>query len=50
VPEPGQTVGLDLVDLLTRAAEAATFSGTAQRAVELVEDALGVVPTRVIDS
>jgi DNA-binding CsgD family transcriptional regulator/tetratricopeptide (TPR) repeat protein len=43
VPEPGQTAGLDLVDLLTRTAEAVAFSGAAQRAVELVEDALGRV-------
>jgi DNA-binding CsgD family transcriptional regulator/tetratricopeptide (TPR) repeat protein len=43
VPEPGQPAGLDLVDLLTRAAEAVAFSGAAQRAVELIEDALGRV-------
>jgi predicted ATPase len=43
VPEPSQAAGLDLVDLLTRAAEAVAFSGAAQRAVELVEDALGRV-------
>jgi DNA-binding CsgD family transcriptional regulator/tetratricopeptide (TPR) repeat protein len=43
VPEPGQTAGLDLVDLLTRAADAVAFSGAAQRSVELVEDALGRV-------
>jgi DNA-binding CsgD family transcriptional regulator/tetratricopeptide (TPR) repeat protein len=43
VPEPGQTAGLDLVGLLTRAADAVAFSGAARRAVELVEDALGRV-------
>jgi DNA-binding CsgD family transcriptional regulator/tetratricopeptide (TPR) repeat protein len=43
VPEPGQTAGLDLVGLLTRAAEAVAFSGAAQRAVELIEDALSRV-------
>jgi DNA-binding NarL/FixJ family response regulator len=43
VPEPSQAAGLDLVDLLTRAVEAVAFSGAAQRAVELVEDALGRV-------
>jgi len=43
VPDASQAAGLDLVDLLTRAAEAVAFSGAAQRAVELVEDALGRV-------
>ena len=43
VPDPGRPAGLDRVDLLARAAEAAAFTGTAERAVGLLEDALGRV-------
>jgi DNA-binding CsgD family transcriptional regulator/tetratricopeptide (TPR) repeat protein len=39
LPDPGRPAGLDRVDLLARAAEAAAFTGAAQRAVELLEDA-----------
>jgi DNA-binding CsgD family transcriptional regulator/tetratricopeptide (TPR) repeat protein len=42
VPGPGLAV-LDRVELLTRAANAAAFTGAVERAVELVEDALGQV-------
>jgi DNA-binding CsgD family transcriptional regulator len=40
VADPGRPAGLDWVDLLTRAAEAAGFTGTTDRAVELLEQAL----------
>jgi DNA-binding CsgD family transcriptional regulator/tetratricopeptide (TPR) repeat protein len=40
VADPGRSAGLDWVDLLTRAAEAAAFTGTTERAVELLERAL----------
>jgi DNA-binding CsgD family transcriptional regulator/tetratricopeptide (TPR) repeat protein len=43
VPEPGLPAGLDRVGVLYRAAEAAALTGDAERAVELVEDALGRV-------
>jgi DNA-binding CsgD family transcriptional regulator/tetratricopeptide (TPR) repeat protein len=39
LPDPGRPAGLDRVDLLARAAEAAAFTGAAQRAVGLLEDA-----------
>jgi DNA-binding CsgD family transcriptional regulator/tetratricopeptide (TPR) repeat protein len=42
VPGPG-SAGLDRVELLTRAANAAAFTGAVERAVELVENALGQV-------
>jgi DNA-binding CsgD family transcriptional regulator/tetratricopeptide (TPR) repeat protein len=42
VPGAG-SAGLDRVELLTRAANAAAFTGAVERAVELVEDALGQV-------
>jgi DNA-binding CsgD family transcriptional regulator len=46
VPEPGQPGGLDLVGLLTRAAETAAFIAAPQRAIALMERALaGVDPT-----
>jgi DNA-binding CsgD family transcriptional regulator/tetratricopeptide (TPR) repeat protein len=41
VPESTQPAELDQVDLLARAAEAAALTGAVQRAVGLVEDALG---------
>jgi class 3 adenylate cyclase/tetratricopeptide (TPR) repeat protein len=40
VPTPGRPAGLDEVDLLHRAAEAAGFTGAVQRAIELLEHAL----------
>jgi DNA-binding CsgD family transcriptional regulator/tetratricopeptide (TPR) repeat protein len=40
VADPGRPAGLDWVDLLTRAAEVAGFTGTTERAVELLEQAL----------
>ena len=43
MPEPGLPAGLDRVGVLYRAAEAAALTGAAERAVELVEDALGRV-------
>jgi DNA-binding CsgD family transcriptional regulator/tetratricopeptide (TPR) repeat protein len=43
VADPGRPAGLDWVDLLTRAAEVAGFTGTTERAVELLEQALGQV-------
>jgi DNA-binding CsgD family transcriptional regulator/tetratricopeptide (TPR) repeat protein len=42
VSGPG-SAGLDRVELLTRAANAAAFTGAVEHAVELVEDALGQV-------
>jgi DNA-binding CsgD family transcriptional regulator/tetratricopeptide (TPR) repeat protein len=39
VPDPGRPAGLDHVDLLTRAAESAAFTGAVQRAIGLLEDA-----------
>jgi DNA-binding CsgD family transcriptional regulator/tetratricopeptide (TPR) repeat protein len=41
VGDPGRPAGLDRVDLLARAAEAAAFTGATQHAVGLLEDALG---------
>ena len=41
VPAPGQPAGLDRVDLLSRAAQAAVFSGAVRHAIGLVQDALG---------
>jgi DNA-binding CsgD family transcriptional regulator len=43
VADPGRPAGLDWVDLVTRAAEVAGFTGTTERAVELLERALGQV-------
>jgi DNA-binding CsgD family transcriptional regulator/tetratricopeptide (TPR) repeat protein len=43
VADPGRPAGLDWVDLLTRAAEVAGFTGTTEEAVELLERALGQV-------
>jgi DNA-binding CsgD family transcriptional regulator/tetratricopeptide (TPR) repeat protein len=43
VADPGRPAGLDWVDLLIRAAEVAGFTGTTERAVELLEQALGQV-------
>jgi DNA-binding CsgD family transcriptional regulator/tetratricopeptide (TPR) repeat protein len=43
VADPGRPAGLDWVDLLTRAAEVAGFTGTTDRAVELLEQGLGQV-------
>jgi DNA-binding CsgD family transcriptional regulator/tetratricopeptide (TPR) repeat protein len=43
VADPGRPAGLDWVDLLTRAAEVAGFTGTTERAVALLERALGQV-------
>ena len=40
VPAPGRPAGLDEVDLLHRAAEAAGFTGAVRRAIELLEVAL----------
>jgi predicted ATPase len=40
VPEPGRTAGLDQVDLLARAAEAAAFTGALERAIRLLKEAL----------
>jgi DNA-binding CsgD family transcriptional regulator/tetratricopeptide (TPR) repeat protein len=47
VPDPGRPAGLDQVDLLTRIADAAAFTGAVNRAVELLEDALGRVDPAV---
>ena len=41
VTEPGRAAGLDRVELLTRAAEAAGSSGQAERALALLTEALG---------
>jgi DNA-binding CsgD family transcriptional regulator/tetratricopeptide (TPR) repeat protein len=43
VADPGQPAGLDWIDLLTRAAETAARTGTTDRAVELLEQALDQV-------
>jgi predicted ATPase/DNA-binding CsgD family transcriptional regulator len=43
VADPGRPAGLDWVDLLTRAAEVAGFTGTTERAVELLEQALNQI-------
>jgi DNA-binding CsgD family transcriptional regulator/tetratricopeptide (TPR) repeat protein len=43
VADPGRLAGLDWVDLLTRAAEVAGFTGSTERAVKLLEQALGQV-------
>jgi predicted ATPase/DNA-binding CsgD family transcriptional regulator len=43
VADPGRPAGLDRVDLLTRAAEVAGLTGTTERAVALLEQALGQV-------
>jgi len=43
VADPGRPAGLDWVDLLIRAAEVAGFTGTTERAVELLEQALDQV-------
>jgi DNA-binding CsgD family transcriptional regulator/tetratricopeptide (TPR) repeat protein len=43
VADPGRPAGLDWVDLQTRAAEVAGFTGTTERAVELLEQALDQV-------
>ena len=43
VADPGRPAGLDRVDLLARAAEAAAFTGTTERAVGLLEQALDQV-------
>jgi DNA-binding CsgD family transcriptional regulator/tetratricopeptide (TPR) repeat protein len=43
VPDPGQPAGLDRVDLLDHAAQAAISTGAAGRAIELLEDAVGLV-------
>jgi DNA-binding CsgD family transcriptional regulator/tetratricopeptide (TPR) repeat protein len=43
VPDPGRPAGLDQVDLLSRAAEAAAYSGGVERAVAQLEDALNRV-------
>jgi DNA-binding CsgD family transcriptional regulator/tetratricopeptide (TPR) repeat protein len=43
VADPGRPAGLDWVDLLTRAAEVAGLTGTTERAVELLEQALDQV-------
>lgn len=43
VPDPGQPAGLDRVDLLDHAAQAAISTGAAGRAIELAEDAVGRV-------
>jgi DNA-binding CsgD family transcriptional regulator/tetratricopeptide (TPR) repeat protein len=40
VPDPGRPAGLDRVDLLARAAEAAALTGAVERAVALLEEAL----------
>jgi DNA-binding CsgD family transcriptional regulator/tetratricopeptide (TPR) repeat protein len=47
VPEPGQPGGLDLVGLLTRAAETAAFVAAPQRAIALMERALAGVDRTV---
>jgi DNA-binding CsgD family transcriptional regulator/tetratricopeptide (TPR) repeat protein len=41
IPNPGRVAGLDRVDLLDRTAEAVAFTGAVERAVRLVEAALG---------
>jgi DNA-binding CsgD family transcriptional regulator len=41
IPDPGRPAGLDRVDLLTHTADAVAFTGAAERAVGLVEQALG---------
>jgi DNA-binding NarL/FixJ family response regulator len=51
VAEPGQPAGLDLIDLLARAAETAALTGAAERGIGLLEDARrrvdpGVAPVR----
>jgi predicted ATPase len=43
VPDPGRPAGLDRVDLLGRAAEAAAYSGGVEQAAALLEDALNRV-------
>jgi DNA-binding CsgD family transcriptional regulator/tetratricopeptide (TPR) repeat protein len=43
VPEPGKPQGLDRVDLLARAAETAAFIGAPERAIVLLEQAIGSV-------
>src|SRR6266536_733521 len=43
VPDPGRPAGLDRVDLLARAAEAAALAGAVQRAAGLLQDALSWV-------
>jgi DNA-binding CsgD family transcriptional regulator len=40
VPDPGRPAGFDLIDLLARAAEAAARTGTTDRAIVLLEQAL----------
>jgi DNA-binding CsgD family transcriptional regulator/tetratricopeptide (TPR) repeat protein len=47
VPEPGRPAGLDQVTLLTRAAEAVSLAGTTKPAIELLEQALGLVDQAV---
>jgi DNA-binding CsgD family transcriptional regulator/tetratricopeptide (TPR) repeat protein len=42
-PHPGRPAGLDRIDLLARTAEATAFTGAAQPATQLLEDALGRV-------
>ena len=46
VPDPGRPAGLDRVDLLARAAEAAAFTGATSGAIGLLEEALGPAWTR----
>jgi DNA-binding CsgD family transcriptional regulator/tetratricopeptide (TPR) repeat protein len=43
VPNPGRPGGLDHIDLLVRTADATAFTGAAQPATRLLEDALGRV-------
>jgi DNA-binding CsgD family transcriptional regulator len=43
VPNPGRPAGLDHIDLLARTADATAFTGAAQPATQLLEDALGRV-------
>jgi DNA-binding CsgD family transcriptional regulator/tetratricopeptide (TPR) repeat protein len=43
VPDPGRPAGLDRVELLARAAEAAAFTGAVERAAALLEEALDQV-------
>jgi tetratricopeptide (TPR) repeat protein len=47
VPEPGQPGALDWVDLLARAAETAAFIGAPERAIVLLEQAIGSVDPTV---
>jgi tetratricopeptide (TPR) repeat protein len=47
VADPGRPAGLDRVDLLTRAAEAAALTGTTEHAIGLLEEALGQVDRAV---